>query len=161
MSSGGGGNYPGDGNSGGDQGGGFSNFGGGPQWRPHHYDPSVREDGQKYETPNTSPVSVLETYDPTGHIPPQNDKQLGVLIDYRFEHNVRWLGYENWNVSNTLPNNSFVDKIAKQRLLAHIIEHRSDLPTAYRELDLNSGTPKLDSVKITSYIINSLNNSNN
>lgn len=158
MNSGGGGNYPGSSNSGGDQ-GGSPNPGGGPEWRPYHYAP-IKEDGQRYETPNASPVSILETYDPTGNIPPQNDRQLGVLIEYRFEHNVRSLGYNNWNVSNTLPSNSLVDNIAKQRLLAHIFEHRSDLPTAYKELDFSSGTPKWNSVTITSYLINSLYNSN-
>lgn len=158
MSSGGGGNYPGGGNSGGAE-GGSSNPGGGPQWRPYHY-PSIREDGQRYETPNPSPASVLETYDPTGHIPPQNDKQLGVLMDYRFAHNVRPLGYDCWKVSYTFPSNSLVDSTAKQRLFAHIFENRSTLPTAYRELDIGSGTPKWEKVTITSYLINSLNHSN-
>lgn len=110
---------------------------------------------------NSSPVSVLETYDPTGHIPPQNDKQLGVLMDYIFEHKVRSMAYAQWNVGNTFPSDSLVDNTARARLLAHIFDHRSVLPTAYKQLDIQSGTPKWNSVKITSYIINSLNNSNN
>ena len=159
----GGGNFPGGGSPGGDQGGG-PNHGGGPpgsQWRPHHYLANVREDGQSYQTHNTSPDSVLETFNPTGNIPPENDRQLGVLIDYRFEHDVRPLGWSNWTVSKIFPSNSMVDRIARARLLNHIIDHRSDIPTAYGQLDVRSDTPRWDSVRITSYLINSLNNSSN
>lgn len=159
MNSGGGSNYPGGGNSGGDQ-GGSPNPGGGPQWRPYHYQP-IKENGERYETPIASPALVLETYDPTGHIPPQNDRQLGILIEFRFEDYVRSLGYNNWNVARTLPSNSLVDKMARERLLAHIFEHKSDLPTAYKELDIKSGTPKWNSVTITSYLLISLYHSNN
>lgn len=154
------GNYPEGGNPGGDQ-GGNTNPGGGPQkpqWQPFKYSPYVKEDGQPYPQ-DTSPASVLETYNPTSNIPPQNDKELGVLIDYRFAHYVRRLGYSKWNVSKIFPSNGIIDSIAKQMLLAHIFEHKSDLPTAYSQLDLKSGTPKWDNVKVTSFLINSLNNS--
>jgi hypothetical protein len=154
----GGDNYTG-GGGGGDSGKGY-NSGGGPKWQPHEYHPSIREDGQKYPKSNSSPVSVLETYNPAGDIPPQNDKQLGVLIDYRFEHYVRPMGYAQWNVANIFPNDSMVDKIARARLLNHIYDNQSVLPTAYKELDCFSGIPKWNSVTITSYLINSLNNSN-
>jgi hypothetical protein len=159
----GGGDLPVGGNYSGNQGGGPNPGGGphGPQWHPYHYSANVREDGQTYQTGNTSPASVLWTYDPTGQLPPQNDRQLGILIDYRFEHNVRSLGFERWTVSNTFPGDSLVDRTARERLLAHIFEHRSNLPTAYGQLDLRSDRPKCDSVRITSYLINSLNNSYN
>lgn len=146
--------------SGSNQSGG-PNPGGGPRWRPYHYLPNVREDGNSYPVDNPSPALVLETYDPANNIPVQNDRQLGVLIDYRYHNQVRPLGYSRWNVATTFPSDSMVDKIAKERLLAHIYDHRSELPSAYAELDMRSGTPKWHSVKITSYLINSLNNSNN
>lgn len=146
--------------SGGDSGKG-PNPGGRPKWRPYEYMANVREDGQKYPMPSSSPASVLETYDPTGHIPPQNDKQLGVLVDYIFNHRVRSMGYDQWNVWNIFPSDSLVDKTARARLLAHIYDNKSVLPTAYKELDLKSGIPKWNSVRVTSYLINSLNNSNN
>lgn len=140
--------------------GGGPNPGGGPQWRPFEYQSNVREDNQRYPMSNISPVSVLETYDPTGNIPPQNDRELGVLMDYNFNHKVRSLGFDCWNVKNTFPSDSLVDKSAKSRLLVHIYDNRSRLPTAYKQLDLLNGGPKWEAVSITSYLINSLHNSN-
>ncbi len=164
ASNGNGGNYPEGGNPWGDQGGNPNpNPGGGPQkpqWRPFEYHPNIKEKGS-YPPDNHSPASVLETYDPTGKIPPQNDKQLGVLIDYRFGQIVRPRGFYYWNVSNVFPNDNLIDNTARERLLAHIYDHRSDLPTAYKELGINNGPPQWDKVRITSYIINSLNRSNN
>lgn len=151
---GGGTNVPGSNQSGG------SNPGGGSGWRPFHYSSNVREDGNSY-TSGASPSLVLQTYDPKGNIPVQNDRQLGVLIDYRFNNGVKSLSYDQWNIANTLPSDSMVDKIAREKLLAHIFDHRSVLPTAYRQLNFIDGTPKWNSVKVTSYLINSLNNSSN
>jgi len=152
----GGGNFPGGGQGGGPGGGPPPGYPGGPPL----YLANVREDGQ-YPTHNTWPVSVIETYNPTGDIPPQNDRQLGVLMDYRFGNDVRPLGWANWTVSKVLPSNSMVDRIARARLLNHIIDHRSSIPTAYVQMDVSSDTPRWDSVRITSYLINSLNNSCN
>jgi hypothetical protein len=42
---------------------------------------------------NPSPRLIIETYKPAGSIPVQNDKELGVLIAYRYNHGVRALGY--------------------------------------------------------------------
>jgi hypothetical protein len=160
-----GGNSPGSGGAGlnapGSNEGGSPNPGGGPGWQPYHYSPNTREDGNIYPVNNPSPTLVLNTYNPASDVPVNNDKELGVLIDYRFNHTVRALGYTNWNVSKIFTSEGMVDKIAKERLLAHIYDHRSHLPTAYSQLDMLSGEPKWDSVKITSYLINSLNNSNN
>ena len=147
-------------NASGNNASGSPNPGGKPGWSPYHYFPSVREDGQSYPENNPSPSLVLETYDPTGNIPVQNDKQLGVLIDYRFNNGVRALSYSRWNISETFPSDSIVDKIAREKLFAHIYDHRSELPSAYAQLDIRSGTPKWDSVKVSSFLINSLNNSN-
>ncbi len=121
----GGGNNPGSGfNSPGNNPNGSPNPGGGPGWRPYHYLPGIREHGERYPVDNPSPALVLETYNPADHIPAQSDKQLGVLIDYRFVHQVRSMGYINWNILNIFPSDSMVDKIAKERLLAHIYDHR-------------------------------------
>jgi hypothetical protein len=143
-----------------------ANQGGGPNpgppgWRPYAYLAHIREDGGSYPMNNTSPASVLQTYDPAGSLPVQSDRQLGVLIDYRFEHYVRAMGYSNWNVANIFPSNSMTDEIAKQRLFGHIFDHKSELASAYEQMDMLSGTPKWHAVKVTSYLINSLNNSNN
>jgi hypothetical protein len=71
------------------------------------------------------------------------------------------MGYSNWRISNVFPSDSIVDRIAKERLLAHIYDHRSELSSAYAQMDMLSGIPKWESVKITSYLITSLNYSNN
>lgn len=163
------GNNPGGGSSGGNESGGPGsdpsggpNPGGGPDWHPFQYQDTVREDGWRYDAHhNTSTVSVLQTYDPAGDVPVQNDKELGVLLDYRFTHQIRGLGYSHWNIAKTFSSDNMVDHTAKQRLLAHIYDHRSRLPTAYGQLDLRNGSPKWGSVKITSVLINSLNHSNN
>jgi len=157
MSSGdgsGNGNFPGGGNNGDNPGGG------GPQWQPYQYHSHIREDGRSYPTNNIPPSTVLQTYDPAGNIPPQNDREVGVLMQYRFNHNVRSLGYNNFTVSNTFNGDGIVDRMARERLLQHILGYRSRLPTAYRELDVYSDTPRWDRVRITSFLINSLYNSN-
>jgi hypothetical protein len=35
-----------------------------------------------------------------------------------------------------------VDRIAKERLLAHIYDHRSELPSAYTQMNILNGRPK-------------------
>lgn len=159
-----GGNQSGGTDPGNNQGGGPNHRNNGPDWKPFQYEHPVKEDGSNYETPYRSTVPVLETYNPGGDIPDasqQNDRQLGVLVNYRFDYQFRSLGYRNWNIEKMFPSDNLVDNMAKQRLIAHIFDHRSDLPSAYRQLDLISGTPKLGSVRITSYLINSLNRSSN
>jgi hypothetical protein len=84
-----------------------------------------------------------------------------VLIDYRWTIELKRLGYNYWNIGNTFPSDSIIDKIAREKLLAHIFDHRSVLPSAYAEMNLLSGTPKWDSVRVTSYLITSLNLSKN
>jgi len=63
-------------------------------------------------------------------------------MQYRFNHNVRSLGYNNFTVSNTFNGDGIVDRMARERLLQHILGYRSRLPTAYRELDVYSDTPR-------------------
>lgn len=131
------------------------------QWRPYKYPDIVGEDGEPYQT-HPSPAAVLETYDPNGSVPPSNDKELGVLLSYRFAYDVRKLGLINWKVSNAFPSDSIIDQISKQRLLAHILDNKTHLPTAFREVDaIKDGIPKWNSVTITSWLINSLNHSDN
>ncbi len=155
----GGTNSSGGGNNGIGPGGGP---GGGPRsnWQPHNYVDLPKEDGSRYTPLPTASSSVLNTYDPTGNIPPANDKQLGVLMDYRFAHNVRATGFNNWDVSHTFPSNSMVDRISRARLLNHIIKYKSNIPSAFNQLDVSLDTPKWDNVRITSFLINSLNHSN-
>lgn len=156
--SGSGNNMPGGSNNGGNSGGGG---GPGPLWQPFQYQPNVREDGRYYPPNPIPPSSVITTYNPTGNIPPQNDRELGVLLQYRFDHNVRSLGYNEWNISNAFPSNSMIDRTARARLLNHIIDHPSALASSYRQMDIRVDTPRWNRVKITSHLINSLHNSNN
>jgi len=132
----------------------------GPQdWRPFHYpDYAPRENGRHYPADSASPMTILQTFNPESGLPPQNDKQLGVLLDYRF-HCIRDWGYYEWNVKNIFPNDDLVDRISRERIIAHIHDFQRDLPTAYKQLDMASGTPKLHKVEVTSYLINSLNHS--
>jgi hypothetical protein len=78
---------------------------------------------------------------------------------YRFEIQVRELGYRCWDVKHTFPSNSLTDKTARARLLSHILTHKQDLPSAYHQIDISLDTPRWDKVKITSFLINSLNRS--
>ena len=155
----GGNNSSGGGNNGSGPGGGP---GGGPRfnWQPHNYVNLPKENGSRYTPLPTPPSSVVDTYDPRGTIPPASDKQLGVLMDYRFAHNVRSTGFNNWDVSHTFPSNSMVDRISRARLLNHIIKYKSDIPSAFNQLDVSLDTPKWERVRITSFLINSLNHSN-
>jgi len=63
-------------------------------------------------------------------------------MDYRFEKEVRKLGINYWNVDNTFPSNSLTDRIARARLLNHIIKYKADLPSAYRQIDVSSDIPR-------------------
>lgn len=127
-------------------------------WRPFQYSQFAREDDRFYGT-NYPTNSGLETYYPWDEIPALNDKQLGVLLDYRFENHVRHLGYSKWTIANAFPSNSLVDRMARERLLAHIFDKKKVLVTAYKQLNLKNGDPQWNSVTITSFIINSLNRS--
>lgn len=131
-----------------------------PKWRPYFYK-YYRTDADELRTSDTSPDLVLETYNPTGDVPPQNDKQLGVLIDYRYHFYVQHLGYNHWYVNRIFPGGNIIDNIAKERLFAHIFDQRAVLSNAYNQLNLANGTPNWNDVRITSQIIASLNNSNN
>ena len=100
-SSSGGPNNPGGGNNS----GGGNNPGG---WSPFHYVPGVREDGSFYSVDSPSPSLVLQNYNPAGDVPVKSDKELGVLIDFRYHHGVRAMGYRNWRISNVFPSDSMV-----------------------------------------------------
>lgn len=154
------GNFFGGGNNGGNNAGGNNGGGPGPQWQPYQYQSHIREDGRSYPTNNIPPSTVIQTYDPAGNIPPRNDREVGILLQYRFDHHVRLLGYNHLTVSSAFYGNGMVDRIARQRLLQHILHYRSRLPSAYNQMDVNSDMPRWDRVRITSYLINSLYNSN-
>jgi hypothetical protein len=155
----------GDNSGGGNNGGGHghgTNPGGGPSnnWQPATYKNLSKETGEPYYSSYPDPASVLQTYNPADNTPPVNDKQLGSLMDYRFETQVRGLGYNRWDVKHTFPSNSLTDKTARARLLSHILTHSADIPSAYHQIDISSDIPRWDKVKITSFLINSLNRSN-
>lgn len=153
----GGNNLPGGGDNGGNNPGGPNPNDG---WTPHNYQYQRKQNGSHYTSRYIDPSTVLSTYNPAEDNPPQSDRELSVLLDYRFSTRVRDLGYENWNVQNAFPSDSITDKIAKARLFNHIYDHRADLPIAYRQMDARSQdvTP-WDRVEISSFLINSLNRS--
>jgi hypothetical protein len=69
------------------------------------------------------------------------------------------LGYSNWNVQNAFPSGSLTDQIAKKMLFNHIFDHKTDIPTAYNQINVWLDVTPWDNVQITSYLINSLNRS--
>ena len=125
-------------------------------WKPFDYGANVREDGRLFAREATI-EAVLATYNPRSGIPPMNERQLGVLIDYRFENGLREQGFHNWTVDKLFPYDNLVDRTARERLFAHIFNERRTLVTAYREMVAGSGGPQWNNVRVTTYIINSLN----
>lgn len=125
-------------------------------WKPFDYGPNVREDGRMYNR-QSSIDDVIATYNPRSGIPPMSEKQLGVLVDYRFENGLREQGFNNWTVDKLFPYNNLVDKTARERLFTHIYNERASLVTAYREMNIGSGAPQWKNVRVTAYLINSLN----
>jgi hypothetical protein len=133
-----------------------SGGGAGGGWRPYPFE--RKENGEVYA--NIISPWGMEGYDPTGNTPPSNNKQVGVLMKYRFEHNVRPLGYNHWTVANVFPSDSLIDKMAKTRLQGHILDSRAEIPSAFRQIDIRKDEPNWSSVRVTSYLINSLMHSN-
>jgi hypothetical protein len=161
MSSGdnsGGGNIPGNHNNNSSGGGGN---GGGSGWEPFDYSSTRKENGRPYRESLPSPAFIMYGYDPRGDVPPATDRQVGVLMDYRFGRFVRDLGYNHWNVANTFPSDSIIDKLARARLQSHILGNMRNIPSTYKEMDITKDNPSWDSVRITSHLINSLYHSNN
>ena len=146
--------------SGGGSGNNGTNPGGDPNWKPFSYEHLPKENKSRYSSSYIQPSSVLETYNPAADMPAQTDRELSLLLDYKFSTKVRELGYNNWNIQNTFPSNSWTDRMAKSRLLNHIIKYKADLPSAFRQVDISTDVPKWNKVKVTSYLINSLNRSN-
>lgn len=147
-----------------DGGGNNGNNSGGPNpndtWRPYNYEHQPKEKGGRYTSTYIQPSTVLPNYNPVEDTPPKTDRQLSVLLDYRFNTRVKQLGYLNWNVENAFPSGSLTDQIAKKMLFNHIFDHKTDIPTAYKQINVSLDDTPWDNVQITSYLINSLNRSN-
>ena len=148
--------------AGGPSSGGGPNPGGGPDpngytgdWRPYNYKDHPNKRGIEV-IPYIHTDYILNTYNPEGDIPPKNDRELSLLLEYRFDHNVRHLGYQNWNVDKAFPDDSIVDKISRARLYNHIYDNKKYLPSTFTQMDPKSDTTPWDQVKITSHLINSL-----
>lgn len=145
-------------------GGNNGNNSGGPNpndtWRPYNYEHQPKEKGGRYTSTYIQPSTVLPNYNPAEDTPPKTDRQLSVLLDYRFNKRVQQLGYCNWNVQNAFPSDSLTDQIAKKMLFNHIFDHKTDIPTAYNQINVRLDVTPWDNVQITSYLINSLNRSN-
>jgi hypothetical protein len=135
------------------------NPGGKPPYKPYNYQHLHKENGSPYTSTYKDPSSVLEIYNPATNKPPQNDRELGILLGYKFNKDVRTLGYNNWTIKNTFPSNDFTDRISRAKLFNHIMKYRRDIPTAFNQVDISSDTPKWDQVMVTSFLVNSLNRS--
>lgn len=136
------------------------NPGGGSGGQPYHYGHNLREDGQDYPANNNpSQALPIDVYHPAGDIPPKNDRELASLLDHRLQIKIKQIGYNNCSVFSLFHRENMVDKIAKERLFAHIYDHRYELPAAYAQLDVLNGAPKWGRVRVTTYIIESLYNS--
>ena len=60
----------------------------------------------------------------------------------QYRHDVRSLGYYNNTVSNIFNGDGIVDRMARERLLQHVIDNRSRLPTAYSQLNVFSDSSR-------------------
>jgi hypothetical protein len=114
-----------------------------------------------YDTPYVDTASVLTTYNPEGDIPPKTDRELSVLLEYRFEHYIRKLGYNNWNVEKAFSGDSYVDRISRAKLYNHIFDNKEYIPKAYKQMEAKSESTPWDKVEITSHLICSLQRSKN
>lgn len=104
-----------------------------------------------------------EPYNPLGNRPPMCDRQLGELIECKARLYQRFVPsrYPDLRVGDVFNTESIIDKIARERLLGHILDYKFILTSSYNELELNlnTGYHKLYSVKITPLLIYSLKNS--
>ena len=64
------------------------NGGGNPGWHPYEFE---RKENGRLHRMNMQDPSI--GYDHAGNIPPATNKQVGVLMQYRFDHYVRPLGF--------------------------------------------------------------------
>ena len=102
-------------------------------------------------------------YNPLGNRPPMCDRQLGELIECKAQLYQRFVPsrYPDLRVGDVFNTDSIIDKIARERLLGHILDYKFILTSSYNELELNldTGYHKLYTVKITPLLIYSLKNS--
>ena len=124
-------------------------------WRPFNYKDHPNKRGIEV-IPYIHTDYILNSYNPEGDIPPKTDRELSVLLDYRFEHKVRSLGYKHWNVDKAFPDDTIVDKISKARLYNHIYDNKKYLGPTFNQMDFKSDNTPWDKVIITSQLINSL-----
>lgn len=161
MNSGnGGGNYPGGGSFGGpdphSSGGPGSHYpGGGPNTGESIY--PVVADNSNYGESNigssgqnlgddyikNSEGSNLTLKDSWGNLPPSNNDDLYKLIQQRLE---RLLNRPNSTPQTTVSvlfprSDCAVDVIAKERLLSYILDHKEQLPVAYKQIKTANNIP--------------------
>ena len=102
-------------------------------------------------------------YNPLGNRPPMCDRQLGELIECKAQLYQIFVPsrYPDLRVGDVFNTDSIIDKIARERLLGHILDYKFILTSSYNELELNldTGYHKLYTVKITPLLIYSLKNS--
>jgi len=84
---------------------------------------------------NLAPV----VYDPSGTVPPSNTRELYRLIRHRVDYQINVRGLSNVTVTTIFARDDIVNRIAKEMLFAYIFDHRQQLPTAYRALNLPDG----------------------
>lgn len=80
-------------------------------------------------------------YDPSGSVPPANNQDLYRLIVYKLTRRGEFSSNtSSVSVSQLFGKDTIVNNIAKQMLYAHILDHRAELSTAYRQLDPHNHT---------------------
>ena len=84
---------------------------------------------------NLAPV----VYDPSGTVPPSTTRELYRLIRHRVDYQINVRGLSNVTVTTIFAKDDIVNRIAKEMLFAYIFDHRQQLPTAYRALNLPDG----------------------
>jgi hypothetical protein len=88
---------------------------------------------------NFNPPSYATNYDPSGNVPPRNYEELYSLMEYRGNYHLNVRGTAHVTASMMFSKDDIVNKIAKEMLFAYIFDHKEELPTAYRGLNVPNG----------------------
>jgi hypothetical protein len=97
--------------------------------------------------PTLPPSSALTfgptptTYNPEGTVPPSNYHELHILMEHRVNYQVVVRHASNVSVTMIFSKDNLINNIAKEMLFAYIFDHKTELPAAYRRLNIPDGTP--------------------
>jgi len=112
---------------------------GGPEGLGNTY-PAVSNHGNSNE-PEQAPNLTTTAYNPAGTVPPSNYQELYSLMEHRVEYQTNFRRVTNVTVTMIFSKDDIINKIAKEMLFAYIFDHKEEVPTAYRKLNLPNGNP--------------------